>query len=67
MAVQANGKHVCVWNICIDVKLHSVICQAGELGTLWLTQFNEARSQSGISGLALQTYLQSIFTAMARG
>ena len=40
---------------------------AGELGTLWLTQFNEARSQSGISGVALQTYLQSIFTAMARG
>ena len=33
------------------------IIQAGELGTLWLTQFNEARSQSGISGLISQTYL----------
>ena len=30
---------------------------AGELGTLGLTQFNEARSQSGVSGLAIQTYL----------
>ena len=58
---------VCVWNIWTDVKLLSVFLIAGELGTLWLTQFNEARSQSGISGLALQTYLQSIFTAMARG
>ena len=33
------------------------VFEAGELGTLWLTQFNEARSQSGISGLAIQTYL----------
>ena len=31
---------------------------AGELGTLWLTQFNEARSQSGIFGLIIRTYLQ---------
>ena len=38
---------------------------AGELGTLWLTQFNEARSQSGISGLAIQTYLH--FSDIARG
>ena len=34
---------------------------AGELGTLWLTQFNEARSQSGISGLISQTYLHTSF------
>ena len=31
---------------------------AREPGTLWRTQFNEARSQSGISGLAIQTCLQ---------
>ena len=37
------------------------IFQAGELGTLWLTQFNEARSQSGISGLISQTYLPCSF------
>ena len=37
------------------------IVPAGELGTLWLTQFNEARSQSGISGLISQTYLHTSF------
>ena len=29
---------------------------AGELGALWLTQLNEYKSQSGTSGLAIQTY-----------
>ena len=45
---------LCVCTFCIEVKLHRV---AGELGTLWLTQFNEARSQSGIWSLINSTYL----------
>ena len=55
---------VCVCTIWRDVKLLHVLLyvvtglDARELGTLWLTQFNEARSQSGIFGLAIQTYLQ---------
>ena len=66
-----HGSGACVWTIWIDVKLLtfdtlasrslflSISFQfAGELGTLGLTQFNEARSQSGVSGLAIQTYLR---------
>ena len=45
-----------------DYQFFNVFQQvAGELGTLWLTQFNEARSQSGIWSLINSTYLQNFW------